>query len=170
MHSCPLILWFDLSWKLFLYPSADPIGELDVYLKVRAITCLRNRMKTSLIWSASLKSASLNVMFALPKSSLFSSSPLSLFLFLPLAFPNNCVMRTWWRHQMEKKNNPRYWHFAGIHRSPVNSPYTGQGRGALMFSWICACINSWINNREAGDLRRNRAHYDVIVMKFGYSL
>ena len=27
-------------------------------------------------------------------------------------------------------------------------------------SWI----NGWVNNREAGDLRRYRAHYDVIVM------
>ena len=25
--------------------------------------------------------------------------------------------------------------------------------------------NGWVNNREAGDLRRHRAHYDVIVMK-----
>ena len=37
-------------------------------------------------------------------------------------------------------------------------------RGVLMFSLICAWINSWVNNREAGDLRRHRAHYDVIVM------
>ena len=36
--------------------------------------------------------------------------------------------------------------------------------GALRFSLICVWINSWINNREAGDLRRYRAHYDVIVM------
>ena len=27
-------------------------------------------------------------------------------------------------------------------------------------------INCWINNREAGDLRRHRAYYDVIVMDF----
>ena len=33
-----------------------------------------------------------------------------------------------------------------------------------MFSLICASINRWVNNREAGDLRRYRAHYDVIVM------
>ena len=33
-----------------------------------------------------------------------------------------------------------------------------------MFSVICAWINGWVNNREAGDLRRRRAHYDVIVM------
>ena len=26
-------------------------------------------------------------------------------------------------------------------------------------------INGWVNNREAGDLRRYRGHYDVIVMK-----
>ena len=42
-----------------------------------------------------------------------------------------------------------------------------QWRGALMFSLICVWINGWVNNREAGDLRRHQAHYDVIVM---YSL
>ena len=40
----------------------------------------------------------------------------------------------------------------------------GQWRGALIFSLICAWINAWVNNREAGNLRRHRAHYDVIVM------
>ena len=63
------------------------------------------------------------------------------------------------------KHFPRYWPFVrGIPRSPVNSPHKGQWRGALMFSLICARINSWVNNGEAGDLRRNRAHYDVVVM------
>ena len=33
-----------------------------------------------------------------------------------------------------------------------------------MFSFICARIKGWVNNREAGDLRRHLAHYDVIVM------
>ena len=27
-----------------------------------------------------------------------------------------------------------------------------------------AWINGWVNNREAGDLRRHIAHYDVTVM------
>ena len=63
------------------------------------------------------------------------------------------------------KHFPRYWPFVrGIHRSQVNSPHKGQWRGALMFSLICARINGWVYNCEAGDLRRNRAHYDVIVM------
>ena len=39
-----------------------------------------------------------------------------------------------------------------------------QWRGALMFYLISAWINSWVNNREAGDLRCHRAHYDVSVM------
>ena len=57
-----------------------------------------------------------------------------------------------------------YWPFVrGIQRPPVNSPHKGQWRGALMFSFICVWINGWVNNREAGDLRRYRAHYDVIV-------
>ena len=50
------------------------------------------------------------------------------------------------------------------HRSPLNSSDKGQWRGALMFSVICAWINGWVNNREAGDLIHHRAHYDVIVM------
>ena len=54
-----------------------------------------------------------------------------------------------------------------IHRSPVNSPHKGQWRGALMFSLICVWINGWVNNREAGDLRRYRAHYDITVMETG---
>ena len=38
-------------------------------------------------------------------------------------------------------------------------------RGALMSSLICAWINGWVNNREAGYSRRHRAHYDVIVIE-----
>ena len=64
------------------------------------------------------------------------------------------------------KHFPRYWPFVRrIHRSPVNSPHKCQWRGALMFSLICAWINGWINNREAGDLGRHRGHYDVTVMR-----
>ena len=58
---------------------------------------------------------------------------------------------TWWRHQMETF-------------SALLAICAGNSRGALMFSLICTRINGWVNNGEAGDLRRNRAHYDVIVM------
>ena len=63
------------------------------------------------------------------------------------------------------KRFPCYWPFVrGIHRSLVNSPHKGQWHWALMFSLICAWINGWVNNREAGDLRRHRAHYDLTIM------
>ena len=63
------------------------------------------------------------------------------------------------------KHFPRNWPFVReIPRYPVNSPHKGQWRGALVFSLICVWINDWVNNREAGDLRRYPAHSDVIVM------
>ena len=48
-----------------------------------------------------------------------------------------------------------------IHRGhrwiPSQRPVTRN----LMFSLICAWTNRWVNNGDAGDLRRNHAHYDV---------
>ena len=44
---------------------------------------------------------------------------------------------------------PRYW------------PFVTKASDAA-----CARINGWVNNGEAGDLRRHRAHYDVIVMNY----
>ena len=35
---------------------------------------------------------------------------------------------------------------------------------SLMFSLTCAWINCWVNNGEAGVLRRHRAHYNVTEM------
>ena len=51
-----------------------------------------------------------------------------------------------------------------IYRWPMDSPHEAQWRGALMFSLICTRINGWVNNRDAGDMRRHRAYYDVIVI------
>ena len=64
-----------------------------------------------------------------------------------------------WRHF------PRYWPFVrGMHPW-----HKSQWRGALMLSLIYAWTNGGASNREAGDLRRHRAHYDVTVM-FVYKL
>ena len=54
--------------------------------------------------------------------------------------PSHVPSWTWWRHQMET--------FSALlaicaGNSPVNSPHKGQWRGALMFSLICACKQSW---------------------------
>ena len=84
----------------------------------------------------------------------------------------NITWPSWWRLKLPEhddvikwKHFPRYWSFVPeIHRSAANSPHKGQCRGALMFSLICVWINGWVNNGEAGDLRRYRAHYDVTVI------
>ena len=52
----------------------------------------------------------------------------------------------------------------GEFTGPGEFPHKGQWRGALMFSFISDWINGWVNNREAGDLRRHRGHYYVNVM------
>ena len=49
-------------------------------------------------------------------------------------------------------------------------PHKGQWRRALMFSLICTWTNGWVSNRDAADLRRHRAHYDVTVMSRPFSI
>ena len=43
-------------------------------------------------------------------------------------------------------------------------PRTKACHRALMFSLIWAWTNGWVNNRDAGNLRRHRAHYDLTLM------
>ena len=83
--------------------------------------------------------------------------------FSPHSRLHSVELSPWWRHQMETFSALLAL-CAGNSTVPVNSPHKGQWRGALMFSLIYAWINDWVNNREAGDLRRRRGHYDVIVM------
>ena len=72
----------------------------------------------------------------------------------------------WHDDVIKWKHFPCYRPFVrGIRRSSVNSSHKGQWRGVSIISLICAWINRWVNNREAGDLRHHRAHYDVIVME-----
>ena len=48
------------------------------------------------------------------------------------------------------------WRTGNMMTSSNISQHKGQWRGALMISLICVWINGWVNNREAGDLRRYR--------------
>ena len=76
---------------------------------------------------------------------------------------------TWWRHQMET-----YSMLLALceGNSPVTGklPHKGQWHGALRFLLICARTNGWENHRDAGDLRRHRAHYDVTVMWYEFEI
>ena len=53
-------------------------------------------------------------------------------------------------------------HLCGEFTGPRWIPRTKASDAEL--SLICVWINGWVNNREAGDLRCYRAHYDVTVM------
>ena len=70
----------------------------------------------------------------------------------------------WWRHQFEKFS-------ALLALCAVNSLVTGEFPAQRPVTrsfdafFISAWINAWANNREAGDLGRHLAHYDVIVME-----
>ena len=97
--------------------------------------------------------------------------------FLRLAAVGNARSHTWFNESgfhddvIKWKRILRYWPFVwGIHQSSANSLHKGQWRGALMFSLISTRTNGWVNNREAGDLRRHRAHHDVIVMVILHTL
>ena len=71
---------------------------------------------------------------------------------ISLAFRTPKELDAWWRHQIETFS-------ALLATCAGNSPVTGEfpvQRPVI--------INSWVNNRGAGGLRRHRAHYDVTVM------
>ena len=87
-------------------------------------------------------------------------------LYVSYLFAGTIPHSAWWRHQMETFS-ALLAICAGNSPVPVNSPHKGQWRGTLMSSLICDRINGWGNNREAGDLRRQRAHHDVIIMGIG---
>ena len=51
--------------------------------------------------------------------------------------------------------------------SPVSGEFPAQRPVTRSFDvfFDLRQLNDWVNTREAGDLRRYRAHYDVIVMR-----
>ena len=66
----------------------------------------------------------------------------------------------WWKHFCV--TGPLWGESIGLRR--VDSPHKCQWRGGSMFSLIYAWTNDWASNRDAGDLRRYRAHHDVTVV------
>ena len=70
---------------------------------------------------------------------------------------------SWWRKQMEtfRVTGPLCGEFTGHRWFPLTKASDAE---LWCFLLICAWTNGWVNNRDAGDLRRHRAHYVVIVM------
>ena len=79
----------------------------------------------------------------------------------------NMVQGETWPNMMTSSNENIFrvtGHLCG--NSPVTGEFpTQRPVTRLVFSLICVWINGWVSNREAGDLRRYRAHYDVTVMQ-----
>ena len=80
---------------------------------------------------------------------------------------DNVVGKTWC-HQMETFSMLLA---ICVGNSPVNSelPRTKASNVELwcfLWSALVACINSWVNNGEVGDLRCHHTHYDSIVMHY----
>ena len=72
-----------------------------------------------------------------------------------------CIIQwAWWCHQMGTFS-ALLAICAGI--SPVTGEFPAQRPVTRSFDVFCAWINRWANHGEAGDLRRYRAHYDVMV-------
>ena len=66
----------------------------------------------------------------------------------------------WWR--LKREHFPRYWPF--YEGNPLATGGFPSQRLMTMFSVIYAWTNGWGNNRDVGDLRHGRAHYDVTVL------
>ena len=68
----------------------------------------------------------------------------------------------WWRHQRKKTfrvTGPLCGELTGHRWIPLTKASDAE------LSLICTWINGRVKCREAGDLRRNRVHYDVTVMQ-----
>ena len=136
---------------------------LDIFVlrKYNIVTLILISVPSAILWSA--RDSSRGSVF-LPRSTSVYGMRLLLLMCCVASISIPSIVTT---HDdvIKWKHFPRNWPFVReIHRSPVNFPHKGQWRGALMFSLIYAWINDWVNNREAGDLRRQHGHYDVIVM------
>ena len=129
--------------KITPYKYAYPYDKKEGPVSVLPLTCESLYLtKWSLYWNRALASS--------------YDGPMGPFTQISYKINDDVIK---WKHFS------RYWAFLrGIHRSPVNSPQKGQWRGELWCFLRSAWMNGWVNNREAGDLRRHRAHYDVTVM------
>ena len=94
------------------------------------------------------------------QTQLMAIQPILLYFLL---YDQSSFGTAWWRHQMKSFS-------ASLAICTGNSPVTGEflaqrpvTRSFDVF-FDLRWINRWVNNDEAGDLRRYRTHYDVIVI------
>ena len=71
-------------------------------------------------------------------------------------------MIPWWRHQMKTLSALLALCMGNL---PVTIEFPAQRPVTRSFDVFFDLCLGWVNNREAGDLRRRRAHFDAIVME-----
>ena len=77
------------------------------------------------------------------------------------------IMVTWWclHDDVNKwRHFPRYWPLCGEATGHRWIPCTKASDAELWCFFDLRLKKGWVNNREAGDLRRHRAHYDITVI------
>ena len=81
--------------------------------------------------------------------------------------PHDCLLNRLFRRRSKNTSKLGVTGFCAGN-SPVTGEFPAQRPVTRSFDvfFDCAWINGWVNNREAGDLRRHRAHYDVTVMSW----
>ena len=147
-HTSQACFMIAMAWLVALYCTDTEYIMNAIWAGVANCICPHERISLSLFYRMTH-----------PVVSAFTFSHLHSVFYIK--DNESCINIPWWRHQMESFS-ALLGLCAGNSPVPVNSPHKGHWRGALMFSLICARINDWVNNREAGDLRRHRGHYDVM--------
>ena len=81
--------------------------------------------------------------------------------------PRNISLSLNWLSLMMTSSNRNIFRVIGLLCGEITGhrwiPLT-KASNAELWGFLWSAINDWENNRDAGDLRRHRAHYDVIVM------
>ena len=81
-----------------------------------------------------------------------------------ITYPNPDTYCWNWRAHFFKLNES----YCDLWRKWIQQGMMTSSKGnTLIFSLICAWTNGWVNNRDASDLKRHRAHYDATVMTNG---
>ena len=160
------VINLNMFWKsIYSFGASDAFPVMKFIVRMLKIVNAEDKSSIKLD-SAGIYSVSCNMhgLFVLTLLIMIRTSHISLYVDIAvvgLGFRVSVI--TWWRHQMET--------FSALlalcaGNSPVTGEFSSQRPVTPMFGVLfdLRWINGWVNNREAGDLRRYGAHYDVIVM------
>ena len=72
------------------------------------------------------------------------------------------IHHSWWRHQMET-----FFALLALCGDFPGHRWIPRTKASDVELWwfLCTSLNGWVNNCEAGDLRRHRAHHEVTAMQ-----